>query len=112
MPCTQWKVPPELEVYQDNGPIVRFFLQQDGQAIRGRAVYWKRSREIVGNVIGKVVGNHFRVRALWTYSGVSSIGVYQAEIRDNGYLRDGYTWDEYGPTESVPWRAVQPLRCD
>jgi hypothetical protein len=120
--CPRWKVPTPLTVVQGNGYWVTFQLKQDGQRIWGQAGYavnykeWRfgatKTRYVIGNASGYVVGNRISLRVFWTTSGVSGVGRYLAEITPAGLIRNGYTWDEMArPAVSAQWYGREQLGC-
>ena len=120
--CAQWKLPAPFVVAQDNGYWTTFVLYQDGSKVWGKAGYaisgatWrfgeKKTRHVVGNVKGGITGNRFFVKVYWTYSGVSSIGVYIGEIDSAGLIRRGRTYDELADRPKVVyWDGRQQMRC-
>jgi len=115
--CDQWLAPARMEVIQGNGPRIGFSVIQDGTNIHGFAKYYTTNhtttRTIIGNYSGTIVGDAFYARVLWTYSGVSAIGVYRGTIKPlygvsdpKGYIFEGTTYDEYNnASDLVGWNA-------
>ncbi|MBM2804177.1 MAG: cytolethal distending toxin family protein [Deltaproteobacteria bacterium] len=117
--CKQWQVPPSFIAGPGgagSGQQVTFRLKQDGSKLVGKAFYKTTKKIVIGNVSGSLTGNTFSVRALWTYSGVSSIGRYTGVITPReggtvgdtmyGFIFQGRTYDEYvSPPKFEFWNA-------
>jgi hypothetical protein len=110
--CVQWRAPSPFVAIQDNGYWVTFYFKQNGSRLGGKAGYKTTARTVIGNIIGGVTGNRFFVRVLWTYSGVSSIGVYMGEVNSLGFIWTGSTYDEYArPPRVTGWKTQTPFTC-
>ena len=120
--CPRWRVPTTLTAVQGNGYWVTFRLSQDGTRVWGKAGYavtyktWRfgesRTRYVIGDASGYVVGNRIGLRVFWTSSGVSSVGRYMGDITPAGLIRNGYTWDEMArPAVSTQWYGREQLGC-
>jgi len=104
---------PRFVAVQDNGYSVTFQLKQNGSKLWGVAGYRTTAQTIIANVGGGISGDHMRLRALWTLSGVGAIGVYMAQIGPNGVIVRALTYDEYTrPARTVAWHTHERMVCN
>lgn len=116
--CPQWRVPASFTIIQTNGPHVTFELNQNGSTLSGRAHYGSVS----GRVEGSIVGTAFSARALWTDSGLKSVGNYAGQISPRTLygqigpttvadINDGVTYDEYISPHKPAGFVMRDLSC-
>lgn len=110
--CLQWNIAGSWQLAQANGPAPRLELQQDGDQVRGRAVYLQTAErgadyDNAGSVDGTVVGDELHLTIYWEQA---SVGVYNGKIAPDGAVQGG-TYDKRNPDAYALWSSDHKAVC-
>jgi len=106
--CTQYQFTGNFALNQPNGFSVSFI--STGQAASGQAAATPVGGHVAlgtGTVSGGIQGRSIDFTIHWS----GATGRYAGYVSDDGFVHDGFTYDEKDPFSTAGWNSTVPLGC-